>query len=169
MKSDIITPKAVSIEDALRNLASRLTGRSPAELPRTQEGIVQFMAEHVPSVDQLAEDITKEVAARLDAAKLAETIAEGFKEKLGLETLAESVSQAALSKLNLSELTETVAREASISLAEDLKAAARLAEEPEGPAVPKGDPVPSKGETPEPAEAASAPTGEDKPKRQNKK
>lgn len=160
MKSDIVTPRAVSIEDALRNLATRLTGRPAAELPRTQEGIVQFMAEHVPSVDQLAEDITKEVAARLDATKLAETIAGSFKEKLGLETLAESVSQEALSKLNLAELAEAVAREAAAHLADM---------EQEAPAAPEGDPVSDNAETPEPTEVTSAPADEDKPKRQSKK
>ena len=35
------------------------------ELPRTQEGIVQFMAENVPSFDEMAEAITMEVFARL--------------------------------------------------------------------------------------------------------
>lgn len=160
MKTDIITPKAVSIEDALRNLASRLTGRPAAELPRTQEGIVQFMAERVPSMDKLVGNITKEVAARLDPSKLAESIAEGFKEKLGLETLADSVSQEALSKLNLAGLAESVAREA----------AARLADmEPNAPAAPEDDPVPSEAGTPEPGESVSAPADEDKPKRQSKK
>ena len=52
-------------EDALRNLASRLTGQPVAKLPRTQEGVVQFMAENVPSLDELAESITMEVFARL--------------------------------------------------------------------------------------------------------
>ena len=65
MSKNVITPKSVSFEDALRNLASRLTGQPVAKLPRTQEGIVQFMAENVPSLDELAEAITMEVFARL--------------------------------------------------------------------------------------------------------
>lgn len=69
----IVKPiKAISFEAALRNLASRLTGTPVAELPRTQEAIVQYMAENVPTpstggvnVDELAEAVTKEVLARL--------------------------------------------------------------------------------------------------------
>ena len=65
MSKNVITPKSVSFEDALRNLASRLTGQPVAKLPRTQEGIVQFIAENVPSFDEMAEAITMEVFARL--------------------------------------------------------------------------------------------------------
>jgi len=71
----IVKPiKAISFEAALRNLASRLTGTPVAELPRTQEAIVQYMAENVPTpatggvnVDELAEAVTQEVVARLTA------------------------------------------------------------------------------------------------------
>lgn len=63
---NITTPtKAVSFEDALRNLAARLTGTPAASLPRTQEGVVQYMAERIPSVDDLAEAVTREVLARI--------------------------------------------------------------------------------------------------------
>lgn len=68
---NITTPRMVSFEEALRNLASRLTGVPTTALPRTQEGIVQFMAENLPpaapvvDVDALAEAITTEVLARL--------------------------------------------------------------------------------------------------------
>ena len=65
MSKNVVTPKSVSFEDALRNLASRLTGQPAGKLPRTQEGIVQFMAENVPSFDEMAEAITMEVFARL--------------------------------------------------------------------------------------------------------
>lgn len=66
---NITTPtKAVSFEDALRNLAAKLTGTPVASLPRTQEGVVQYMAERIPSVDDLAEAVTKEVMARLSPA-----------------------------------------------------------------------------------------------------
>ena len=68
MSKNIVKPKSVSFEDALRNLAGRLTGRPTAELPRTQEGIVQFMAENVPTLDELAEAVTQKVVARLEAA-----------------------------------------------------------------------------------------------------
>ena len=65
MSKNVVTPKSVSFEDALRNLASRLTGQPAAKLPRTQEGVVQFMAENIPTADELAEAITQEVFARL--------------------------------------------------------------------------------------------------------
>lgn len=66
---NITTPtKAVSFEDALRNLAAKLTGTPVASLPRTQEGVVQYTAERIPSVDDLAEAVTKEVMARLSPA-----------------------------------------------------------------------------------------------------
>ena len=62
---NITAPRTVSFEEALRNLASRLTGVPASALPRTQEGVVQFMAENIPTVDEMAEAITKEVLARL--------------------------------------------------------------------------------------------------------
>lgn len=64
---NITAPRTVSFEEALRNLASRLTGVPASALPRTQEGVVQFMAENLPpvDVDGLAEAVTQEVLARL--------------------------------------------------------------------------------------------------------
>lgn len=65
---NITTPRTVSFEEALRNLASRLTGVPASTLPRTQEGVVQFMAENLPpaiDADGLAEAVTTEVIARL--------------------------------------------------------------------------------------------------------
>lgn len=78
----IVKPiKAISFEAALRNLASRLTGTPVAELPRTQEAIVQYMAENVPTpatggvnVDELAEAVTQEVMARLKLDELGEAV-----------------------------------------------------------------------------------------------
>ena len=72
---NITAPRTVSFEEALRNLASRLTGVPASTLSRTQEGIVQFMAENLPpaiDVDGLAEAVTAEVIARLgkDAAEV---------------------------------------------------------------------------------------------------
>lgn len=64
---NVNSPKTVSFEDALRNLASRLTGTPATALPKTQEGIVQFMADNVPSINELGEAVTKEVLARLSA------------------------------------------------------------------------------------------------------
>lgn len=65
MSKNIVKPRTVSFEEALRNLASRLTGRPAADLPRTQEAIVQYMAENVPvpsaggvNVDALGEAVT---------------------------------------------------------------------------------------------------------------
>ena len=43
MSKNVVNPKRVSFEDALRNLASRLTGFPVTELPRTQEGVVELM------------------------------------------------------------------------------------------------------------------------------
>lgn len=65
----VVNPKTVPLEDALRNLASRLTGTPAAVLPRTQEGLMQFLAENVPSLDELAEAVTQEALARLHAAE----------------------------------------------------------------------------------------------------
>lgn len=62
---NVVAPRTVSFEDALRNLATKLTGTPANMLPRTQEGVVQYMAEHVPSVDEMAEAVTQEVIARL--------------------------------------------------------------------------------------------------------
>ena len=72
---NITAPRTVSFEEALRNLASRLSGAPASTLPRTQEGVVQFMAENLPpaiDVDGLAEAVTAEVIARLgkDAAEV---------------------------------------------------------------------------------------------------
>lgn len=74
MSKNVVAPKSVSFEDALRNLASRLTGRPAAELPRTQEGIVQFMAENVPTPDEMGEAITQEVMARIKPDEIGEAI-----------------------------------------------------------------------------------------------
>lgn len=65
---NITPPRTVSFETALQNLAAKLTGRAAADLPKTQEALVQYMAENVPSVDELAEAVTQEVLALLEAA-----------------------------------------------------------------------------------------------------
>lgn len=61
----IVKPiKALSFEEALRNLASRLTGTPVAELPRTQEAIVQYMAENI-NLPGGPTQVTKEGLARI--------------------------------------------------------------------------------------------------------
>lgn len=65
---NITPPRMVSFETALQNLAAKLTGQAAADLPKSQEALVQYMAENVPSVDEMAEAVTQEVLARLEAA-----------------------------------------------------------------------------------------------------
>ena len=84
MSKNVVTPKSVSFEDALRNLASRLTGQPAAKLPRTQEGIVQFMAENIPTADELTEAITQGALARLDVNKLAEAVTQEVTARLAV-------------------------------------------------------------------------------------
>lgn len=63
---NITTPaKAVSFEDALRNLAAKLTGKPAASLPRTQEAVVQYIADNISSVKELTDALAKELAIRL--------------------------------------------------------------------------------------------------------
>ena len=84
MSKNVVTPKSVSFEDALRNLASRLTGQPAAKLPRTQEGVVPFMPECLPTADELAEAITQEALARLDVNKLAEAVTQEVTARLAV-------------------------------------------------------------------------------------
>jgi hypothetical protein len=73
---NITTPtKAVSFEDALRNLAAKLTGKPAASLPRTQEAVVQFIADNISSVKELTDAMAVELATRLTQ-ELAEAIVE---------------------------------------------------------------------------------------------
>ena len=99
MSKNVVTPKSVSFEDALRNLASRLTGHPAAELPRTQEGIVQFMAENVATPDEMAEAITQKALARLDVDKLAKDITQEVLARLDVNKLAEAVTQEVTARL----------------------------------------------------------------------
>ena len=71
---NITTPtKAVSFEDALRNLAAKLTGKPAASLPRTQEAVVQFIADNISSVKELTDAMAVELATRLTQ-ELAEAV-----------------------------------------------------------------------------------------------
>ena len=83
---NITTPaKAVSFEDALRNLAAKLTGKPAASLPRTQEAVVQYIADNISSVkeltDALAKELAKELAIRLTQ-ELAEAIVQEVMDRL---------------------------------------------------------------------------------------
>lgn len=79
---NITTPtKAVSFEDALRNLASKLTGKPAASLPRTQEAVVQFIADNISSVKELTEAMAAELAVRLTQ-ELAEAIVKEVMDRL---------------------------------------------------------------------------------------
>lgn len=108
MSKNIVAPRTVSFEEALRNLASRLTGRPAADLPRTQEAIVQYMAENIPvpsagsvNVDALGEAVTQEVMARIK-----------------LDELAEAVTKEVMARIDVEELGEAVTREVTARLAE---------------------------------------------------
>lgn len=79
---NITTPaKAVSFEDALRNLAAKLTGKPAASLPRTQEAVVQYIADNISSVKELTDALAKELAIRLTQ-ELAEAIVQEVMDRL---------------------------------------------------------------------------------------
>lgn len=79
---NITTPtKAVSFEDALRNLATKLTGKPAASLPRTQEAVVQFIADNISSVKELTDELARELAIRLTQ-ELAEAIVKEVMDRL---------------------------------------------------------------------------------------
>lgn len=97
MKNITVPTRVVSFEDALRNLASRLTGKPASVLPRTQEGVVQYLADTLPSVDELAEAITKEVLARMAAVEpptAADEVSEGTDTPEPTETATEASTAA---------------------------------------------------------------------------
>ena len=70
---NITTPTKAVFEDALRNLAAKLTGKPAASLPRTQEAVVQFIADNISSVKELTDAMAVELATRLTQ-ELAEAI-----------------------------------------------------------------------------------------------
>lgn len=72
MQGITTTPRSVSMEDALRNLARVLTGKPVAGMPATLEGVLQFMAENVApagAADQgdQTEAVSAAVAEKLKA------------------------------------------------------------------------------------------------------
>ncbi|MFG6353750.1 MAG: hypothetical protein K1W21_19535 [Oscillospiraceae bacterium] len=102
----IVKPvRAISFEEALRNLASRLTGTPVAELPRTQEAIVQYMADNInlpgAPTQVVTENITVQGIPGLDVDKV-----------------CEAITQEVMARLKLDELADTVAREATARIAD---------------------------------------------------
>lgn len=123
MGKNIVKPRTVSFEEALRNLASRLTGCPAADLPRTQEAIVQYMAENVltlsaggVNVDALGEAVTQEVMARIK-----------------LDELAEAVTKEVMARIDVEELGEAVTREVMARTAESSRAIPVATEPTEAP------------------------------------
>lgn len=136
MSKNIVKPRTVSFEEALRNLASRLTGCPAADLPRTQEAIVQYMAENVPTpsaggvnVDALGEAVTQEVMARIK-----------------LDELAEAVTKEVMARIDVDELGEAVTREVTARLVESNGANPAATEPAEVPQ----EPVQAAQEAPKP-------------------
>ena len=155
MSKNIVKPRTVSFEEALRNLASRLTGRPAADLPRTQEPIEQYMAENVPvpsaggvNVGALGEAVTQEVMARIK-----------------LDELAEAVTKEVMARIDVEELGEAVTREVTACLVESNGANPAATEPAEGPQdgaeAAGGTSTPPAAEPPqEPAQTATeAPKG----------
>lgn len=69
MASLITKPSAISLETALQNLASALTGKEVKEMPASLEGIVQYMASNVTpgggggDVEELAGSVSEKLQA----------------------------------------------------------------------------------------------------------
>lgn len=61
MEGNVVAPQNVSLEDAFRYLASAVTGAPFSEVPRSQEGAIMYMANHINS--QKAKD-TKKTASK---------------------------------------------------------------------------------------------------------
>lgn len=61
MITNVISKQAVSLEDALRQLASAVTGEPVSAIPKTQESIILYMADHI--------NASKQAAAEVEAAK----------------------------------------------------------------------------------------------------
>ena len=114
----IVKPiKAISFEAALRNLASRLTGTPVAELPRTQEAIVQYMAENItvqgalsPDVDKMCEAITQEVIARLDMDALSEAVIKEVKVRLERGVMDEAIVNAVNVHLDIDAFSDVITK-----------------------------------------------------------
>lgn len=111
----IVKPiKALSFEEALRNLARRLTGTPVAELPRTQEAIVQYMAENINlpggSTQVTNENITIQGVPGLDVDKMCEAITQEVMARLDMDALSEVITKkvmACISEINGANLAAT--------------------------------------------------------------
>ena len=100
----IVKPiKVISFEEALRNLASRLTGTPVAELPRTQEAIVQYMAENINlpggPTQVTNENITIQGVPGLDVDKMCEAVTQEVMARLKLDELGEAVTKEVLARI----------------------------------------------------------------------
>lgn len=126
MQGITTTPRSVSMEDALRNLASVLTGKPVAGMPATLEGVLQFMAENVApagAADQgdQTEAVSAAVAEKLKAddsfiTDLAEKVAaksavpggapgmEG-PSVINVDALGEAITQEVLARLDTASVT----------------------------------------------------------------
>lgn len=126
MQGITTTPRSVSMEDALRNLASVLTGKPAAGMPATLEGVLQFMAENVApagAADQgdQTEAVSAAVAEKLKAddsfiTDLAEKVAaksavpggapgmEG-PSAINVDALGEAITQEVLARLDTASVT----------------------------------------------------------------
>lgn len=136
----IVKPiKALSFEEALRNLASRLTGTPVAELPRTQEAIVQYMAENInlpgasmqvtnenvtiqgipgPDVDKMCEAITQEVMARLDMDALSRAVLKEVEVRLEKGVFDEAFINAVNVRLDMDALSEVITKKVMACISE---------------------------------------------------
>ena len=121
MGKNVVSPRSVSFEDALRNLAGRLTGHPTAELPRTQEAIVQFMAEN----------ITRPEPAGVDADGLVGTVAQEVMARIKLDELAEAVTKEVMARIDVEELGAAVTREVMARTVESGGAIPAATEPPE--------------------------------------
>ena len=122
----IVKPiRALSFEEALRNLASRLTSTPVAALPRTQEAIVQYMAENVPApstgsldVDKMCEAITQEVIARLDMDALSEAVLKEVKVRLEKGVFDEAFINEVKVHLDMDALSEAITKRVMACISE---------------------------------------------------
>lgn len=103
MKRIIRPTRAISFEEALRNLACCLTGTPVAELPRTQEAIVQYMAENIKLPDTPTQAVTENImvqgAPGLDVDKVCEAITQEVMARIKLDDLGEAVTKDVLARI----------------------------------------------------------------------
>ena len=140
----IVKPiKALSFEEALRNLASRLTGTPVAELPRTQEAIVQYMAENInlpgAPTQVTNENITIQGVPGLDVDKMCESITQEVMARLDLDALGEAVTKEVIARTAATVGANPAATEPS-QMAQDGADAAGGTSTPPAPETPQEAP-----------------------------